>query len=218
MEERHRDDGFEATFVVSTERSDAWKLLAGAEPALDGIGSPRAGQWWIPGVEGPADEVEVVPEELLRVRKATMPCRDTEIVITLEDAETGTRITVVQSGFGPGFATQRPWLEAGWWAIRADLFVFFEHGLSAGRHLRPWASIGCTVVESPGGLLVAEVQRGGLADQAGVAADDLILTLAGAPVVSVRDLAVAVRVLRSGAKAEVRFARGDEVRGGTGTL
>ena len=83
-----------------------------------------------PGRRGAADELEVVPGELLRARKATFPCEGTEIVITMEDAETGTRLTFVQNGFGDGFAEQRPWLEAGWWSIRADLFVFFDRGLA----------------------------------------------------------------------------------------
>ena len=92
MEERHRDDGFEATFVVSTPRTESWKRLREAQPASDVLAPADAGQWWIPGVEGAGDELEVVDEHLLRVRKATFPCEGTEIVITMEDAETGTRM------------------------------------------------------------------------------------------------------------------------------
>jgi hypothetical protein len=73
-----------------------------------------------PGVEAPADEVSVTPESELRVIKAVEPCKGTEIVITFEDEDTGTRITFVQTGFGDGFAQMKPWLEAGWWAIRAE--------------------------------------------------------------------------------------------------
>ena len=218
MEERHRDDGFEATFVVSTPRAEVWKLLAGAQPASDALAPAGAGQWWIPGVEGAADELEVVPEERFHGRKATFPCEGTEIVITMEDAETGTRITFVQYGFGPEFETRRPWLEAGWWAIRADLFVYFQRGVAGGRHLRPWSSIGCSVEETPGGLTVADVQPGGFADQAGVRSGDLILTVAGSPVLTVRDLAVLVRSLRTGTKEKLRFVRDRKVLSGTGTL
>ena len=103
MEEVHRDDGFEVTFVVSAPRAEVWKRLADARPASDALTPPTAGQWWIPGVEGAADELEVEPEELLRTRKASFPCQGTEIVVTMEDAETGTRITFAQFGFGPGF-------------------------------------------------------------------------------------------------------------------
>ncbi len=218
MEERHRDDGFEATFVVSTPRPQAWKLLTEARPASERIPGPGPQQWWIPAVEGAADEIDVVPEQLLRVRKATFPCEGTEIVVSMEDADTGTRITFVQNGFGPDFTARRPWLEAGWWAIRADLWLFFEHGVSAGRHLRPWSSIGCDVAETPGGLTVKAVSPGGPAESAGVQAGDVLLTIAGAPVVNVRELAILARSLRSGADVRVRYLRGGELLAGTSTL
>ena len=210
MQEIHREDGFEATFVVSTPRAEAWARL---EQTQDGDG-----RWVLPGVDAPADELEVVPQELLRTRKAVEPCQGTEIVITLEDADTGTRITFVQYGFGPRFGEARPWLEAGWWAIRADLWVFFEHGVRPARHARPWASPGCGVVEAPGGLMVDSVQPGGLADQCGMQPGDLILTLAGAPVVDIRELSILLRSRRPGTETKVRFLRGDQVLAGAGTI
>jgi hypothetical protein len=218
VEERHRDDGFEATFTVSTSREEAWARLESAEPAADWLKPPRPGQWWIPGVEGPADEIEVVPGERLRARKAAHPCKDTEIVITMEDAGTGTRITIVQNGFGDGFAEARPWLESGWWAIRADLVAYFEHGVALGRHLRPWASLGCDVHETAAGLAVGAVHPGGLAEQAGAREGDLLVTVAGAPVVNIRELSAVMRALRSGNDTKLRYLREREVLTGTGTL
>jgi hypothetical protein len=218
IEERHRDDGFEVSFVVSVPRPQAWERLATATPASDALDPPGPGQWWIPAVEGAADEIEVVPQERLHARKATFPCEGTEIVVTLEDAGTGTRITFVQHGFGPGFAERRPWLEAGWWSIRADLYVVFERGVACGRHLRPWSSLGCEVAEGPGGLAVAAVQPGRFAHQAGARTGDLVLTVAGAPVVTVRELAVLLRSLRSGTDAKLRYLREGRVLAGSGTL
>lgn len=208
MEATHRDDGFEATFVVSTPRAEAWKRLERDDE----------GRWWIPGVESPADELEVVPETLLRTRKAAEPCIGTEIVITMEDADSGTRITFAQFGFGDHFTAGRPWLEAGWWAIRADLWVFFEHGARPARNARPWADIGCAVMESPGGLTVDGVSPGGLADQCGVRSGDLLLTVAGAPVVTIRELSILLRSMRPGTETKVRYLRGGEVLAGAGTL
>jgi hypothetical protein len=218
MEERHRDDGFEATFVVSTTRPDAWQRLRDATPARDWVPGPEPDQWWIPGVEGPGDELEVVHEKRLHVRKAAFPCEGSEIVITMEDAETGTRITFVQNGFGPDFPERRPWLESGWWCIRADLFVYFEHGIAPGRHLRPWVGIGCDVAETAGGLTVASVSPGGAAAQAGVHAGDLLLTVAGAPVVTIRELSILARSLRNGQEATFSYLRDRGVRKGAGTL
>lgn len=208
MQEIHREDGFEATFVVSTPRDEAWKRLT----------KDADGRWWIPGVESTADELEVVPESTLRVSKAEEPCKGTEIVITMEDAETGTRITFAQYGFGDGFTSSRPWLESGWWAIRADLFVFFEHGVSPQRHLRPWADLGCGVTESPGGLTVTTVRLGALADQAGVQKGDLLLTIAGSPAVAIRDLSILMRGRRPGTETKLRYLRGTDVLTGVGAL
>jgi hypothetical protein len=202
------DDGFEVSFVVSTPRAEAWKRLEALHDE----------QWYIPGVEAPADEVEVEPGSRLRAIMAVEPCKGTEIVITFEDEDTGTRITFVQSGFGDGFAQMRPWLEAGWWAIRADLFTFFEHGVQLQRHGRPWASLGCDVSETLGGLVVSRVADGGFAQQAGMQAGDLIVTLSGSPVVNVRELSAVLRAFKRGADFRVTYLRDGERLKGSGTL
>ena len=209
MEERMRDDGFEATFVVSVDRDTAWDRLQSAKPAVDGIGSAREGQWWIPGIEAPADELEVDPGRSLRARKALEPCKGTEIVVTLEDEGTGTRITIMQTGFGKGFSEQRAWLAAGWYPILADIVVYFERGVSPGRHALWWSSIGCDVVETPEGLVVGLVRGSGFAADAGLEPGDLILQLAGSPILTIRDLAVLTRgPVRSGDSITVRYLRG----------
>ena len=220
MNETIREDGFEATFVVSTPRAEAWARLEAAKPAFDSLGACREGQWWIPGIEAPADELEVVPGERLVTRKAVHPCKGTEIVLTLTDEDTGTRITIVQTGFGAGFAEQRAWLAAGWYPILADLVIFFERGVSLGRHASMWSGIGCDVRESDEGLVVTgAVHPGGFAAQAGLRDGDLIVGLAGSPVVSIHDLAVLVRgPLRPGTEAKVRFVRGTELLRGVGQV
>ena len=170
------------------------------------------------GVEAPADEVSVDPERELRAIKAVEPCKGTEIVITFEDDDTGTRITFVQSGFGDGFAAMRPWLEAGWWAIRADLFMFFEHGVSLQRHSHWGAFLACGVAETPGGLVVDGVEPNGFAAQAGLQDGDLIVTLSGSPVVNVRELSAVMRAFTPGAEFRATYLRDGEVLKGTGTL
>jgi hypothetical protein len=172
----------------------------------------------MPAWEGAADELDVVPEERLHARKATQPCKGSEIVVTMEDTGSGTRITVVQYGFGPEFEERRPWLESGWWAIRADLHLYFERGYSAGRHIRPWSSLGCHVAESPSGLVVSAVQPGSFSEQAGMEDGDLVLTLSGSPVITIRELSVVLRALRSGTETKVRYLREREVLSGKGTL
>jgi PDZ domain len=218
MTDGDRDDGFEATFVVRVPRAEAWDRLEKAAPAVEGLDPPAAGQRWLPGFEGAAEDIEVVPGERLRARKATWPCEGTEVVVVLEDHEAGTRITVVQTGFGDGFAEARRWLGTGWWPIVADLAVYLERGVALGRHLTPWASLGCPVTESPGGLTVGPPAPGGFADQAGLREGDLVVRLAGSPVVSIPDLAVLMRSLRAGTETKVRYLRGADLLSGTGTL
>jgi PDZ domain/Activator of Hsp90 ATPase homolog 1-like protein len=219
MEHRERADGFEATFVVTVPRAQAWKRLLDAEPVPGAFGAPEAGQIWIPAIEGAAEAIESIPEERLRATKTTEPCAGTEIVITLEDDASGTRITVVQSGFGGGFAAQRAWLAAGWAAIVADFAAFFERGVALGRHVTMWWSIGCDVTETDAGLVVGDVSRDGFAARAGLERDDLILQLAGTPVLDVRDLAVLVRgPLHTGVETTACVLRGDQVFTMAGTI
>ena len=213
------DDGFEATFVIRTPRAEAWELLEKAAPAHEALDPPGPGQRWLPGFEGAADDIEVVPGERLRARKATFPCQGTEIVVVLEDHGSGSRVTVVQTGFGDGFAEARAWLATGWAPIVADLAVYLERGVAPGRHLTAWASLGCDVTETTGGLEVSGVAPGGFADQAGLQDGDLVLRVAGAPVVDIADLAVLVRgPLRTGQESRVRYLRGTEVLAGSGTV
>jgi hypothetical protein len=219
MEHRERADGFEATFVVSVPRAQAWKRLVDAEPASSALTPPAPGQVWIPAIEGAAEAIETVPEERLRATKVSEPCAGTEIVITFEDEATGTRITVVQTGFGPGFDVSRPWLAAGWDAILADFAAYFERGIPLGRHLTMWWSIGCDVAETPEGLVVGTVNPRGFAERAGLARGDLIVRLAGAPVLTVRDLSMLTRgPLRTGVETEVSVLRGDQVLTATAAI
>jgi PDZ domain len=219
IEDRPRDDGFEATFVVRTPRDKAWELLRSATPASDELPPARSGQRWMPGWEGPADEIEVVPGERLRARKATWPCEGTEIMVVLEDEASGTRITLAQTGFGADFSDRRAWLASGWPQIVADVALYLERGVAVGRHLAPWAGLGWEVVETPGGLVVTSVAPGGFADRAGVQADDLIVGLAGSPVVDIRELSILMRgPLRSGTDTTVRYLRGNETLTGRGTI
>jgi hypothetical protein len=213
------DDGFETTFVVSTPRPEAWELLRNATPAEGVPAGPEKGQLWIPAIEGAAEEIEAVDNEKLRARKLTDPCCDTEIVITMEDAATGTRITIVQTGFGAGFDAQRAWLAAGWSAIVADFVAFFERGISLGRHVTMWWSVGCDVTETPEGLVVGDVYPDGFAARAGLERGDLVLRLAGTPVLDIRDLSVLIRgPLQPGVETSARYLRGDQVRAGTGVV
>jgi pimeloyl-ACP methyl ester carboxylesterase len=65
---------------------------------------------------------------------------------------------------------------------------------------------------TPAGARIAAVAEGGMADRAGVRAGDTIVTLADLPVRSFAELSAALRRAGALSSAEIRFARGAEVR------
>src|SRR5262249_51633007 len=79
-------DRFEATFTVSVEREVAWQRLT---DDLDDKG-------WLPGFDATVAVVDTDDTRQLHATKTDEPCAGTDIVVTLEDDSTGTRIHVVQ--------------------------------------------------------------------------------------------------------------------------
>lgn len=180
-------DHFEATFVVGVDRRTAWDRLAGRRT--------EDGAVWLPGFDSPATVDEEVAGDRLRATKADEPCAGTEIVVVLEAAETGTRITVVQSRFGDWIRGAYDAMAVGWRYIVADLRVALATGVHPGRHLLAWGDLGADVTPADGGLSVEVVRPGTLADRLGLVEGDLLVLLAGAPVTGFDDLLTALRVL-----------------------
>jgi hypothetical protein len=207
------DDRFESTFVVEIAPDIAWQRLTENEPTAEGDK-----EHWLPGFEAVGDELEVEPGHLLRVRKATPPCDGTEIVVTLEQAGKGTRVTVVQSGFGAWFESALEWLTVGWNQIVADLILHLETGVRPQRYTRPWASLGCDVTARPSGLAVGTVHPGGLAERVGLAEGDVLLLVGGAPVFDLADLTTLMRVFHAGDNVEVGWLREGERHRGAAAL
>jgi hypothetical protein len=184
-------DRFEATFVLAIDRATAWKRLT-EHPVDSPSGDAR---YWLPGFDSSATVTEQVEGTELRVTKDDEPCAGTDIVVTLTDADTGTRITVVQSRFGDWMPPHYDMLAVGWRHIVADLETYLSTGAHASRHLRPWGDLGAEVIPTAGGLHVAGVRPGTLADRIGLRDDDLLVVLAGAPVSGYDDLVTVLRVL-----------------------
>jgi hypothetical protein len=194
---------FRTSFEVTATPAEAWKAL----DALQHDHERPAGRWWLPGFEGTGTEVEAVAEHRLTVRKDKWPCPGTLITITFDHVATGTRVTVVQSGFDEAFvaaAGESFWIVAE--HIAADLRLFFATGILGGRHKLPWVSFGCDVVATPVGLEVTRIDPSGWAERAGVAIGDVLLTIGGAPVTTMRDFVTLGRVLRTGATVAATWA------------
>jgi hypothetical protein len=184
-------DHFEATFTLGIDRETAWARLT-EHP----VGSPGSEErYWVPGFDAFATVTERDAGTRLRLTKDDEPCAGTDIVVTLTDTETGTRITVVQSRFGDWMPSLYDMMAAGWRNIVADLQTSLSTGAHPGRHFRPWGDLGADITPAAGGLRIDSVRTDTLADRLGLHRDDLLVVLAGAPVSCHDDLVTVLRVL-----------------------
>jgi hypothetical protein len=143
------------------------------------------------------------------VRKVTEPCAGTEIVITLEHEGSGTKVTIVQSGFGAMWTFAADALEVGWRHIVADLALYLERGVHGSRHIRRWGNFGCVFRDTDFGLEVVSAMGDSFAQRVGLTAGDIVIAVAGAPVVTRAELESLMRVLPSGETVEVEWVRAD---------
>ncbi len=205
------DDRFEAVFAVDAPAGQVWNAFE-----RDDTHDPV--RWWLPGFDSTGEEIEVDPGSFLRVRKDSFPCAGTEIAVTLEATETGTKVTVVQSGFGALFDEMLESLEIGWSHIVADLALALQRGVRAKRHQRPWATLGCGLRSTAAGLEVVDIAPDSYADRAGLAVGDLLVTFGGAPIITRRELETLMRVFERGETVEATFVRGPELLSANGVL
>lgn len=218
------DDGFEATFVVDLAPDAVWDAITVPSPHSGAEAGPMrylvAG---FPGFGGDhepgtlATELEVDPGRLLRVHKDEEPCAGTEIVIALEEQGTGTRITVVQSGFGPWLKDVRDTFETHWHQIVRDLHLFIERGIRVQGVV--WGpDLGAMTRQLPVGLEITAVTAGGFADRLGLCEGDLLLTLRGIRVNDTAQLWTILALSQPSDETTVSWARDREVHSATGAL
>lgn len=185
------DKQFEATFRISLDRATVWRRLTERRSGEDD-------ELWMPGFDSAATISQTDPEQLLHVVKKDPPVAGTDIVVTLADDEHGTRVRVVQSGFGEHHGELRgpaELFEIGWRRIIADLHTYLATGVHARRFLSAWADFGADSISDAGGIRVQDIRPGGLADRLGIHDGDLLITLADTPVTTVGELLTVLRVL-----------------------
>ncbi|MGH9230957.1 MAG: SRPBCC domain-containing protein [Acidimicrobiales bacterium] len=198
-------DGFEATFRLGIDRTTAWQRLT-SRP-LDHDEDTDLDRLWLPGFDSAATVVDADAPDRLQTTKDDEPCAGTDIVVTLTDEDTGTRIHVVQSRFGDQLPAPRDLMAIGWRHIVADLHTFLATGVHAHRHVRRWGDLGATATALDGGLTIGDIQTGGLADRLGLADGDLLTTLAGAPITTHDDLDTVLRVIVPTASPSAEWVR-----------
>lgn len=208
-------DEFEATFVVDLAPKEVWEALTrrttGGGRADDVHyvlpGFPSLTPLDVPGAS--CTPLELEEGRLLRVKKDHEPCAGTEIAMTLEDTGTGTRITVVQSGFGPWFFQARDAIETHGRQIIADLRLYIERGVTAPG-TRFGENLGAQTRHTPVGLEIVAVDAGGFAEQAGLRPGDLLLSLRGIRLHGTEQLWTVLALTEPGRSADVRWVRGSE--------
>jgi hypothetical protein len=219
-------DDFEATFVVDLAPDDVWQTLTSRTLKGD-PGSEGDVHYVLPGfpsfaalpLEGASCSlIEMEAGRLLRVKKDHEPCAGTEIAVRLEQAETGTRVSVVQSGFGPFLdIVGRDTVFGHGHQIVADFRLYIERGLTVPGTV--WgAHLGARTKHTPTGLEIEAVDPGGFAETAGLCAGDLLLTLRGIRLHDLQQLWTVLALTEPGTSSNVSWARGREPMAGKATF
>lgn len=184
-------DGFHRSFVVAVDAEAAWQAVA---RPVEG----QLGRYNLPGFEAECSELESTRGKFLRLTKAEEPCKGTEIALVFEDSGNGTRITVVQYGFGPWLPEVIETFGMVWNHIVADLKLYIETGVQIKTHLfaepPPQAQLGCKTRDALSGLEVTDVNAGGFCDRAGIKNGDLLVKLGGARLLNGLQLQSLLRV------------------------
>ncbi len=207
---------YERTFTVAVPVAKAWAAFA--EPA------EREAWMGTPPTELERGEIKVGDLEPHR-RLAWSQSQSGldgwyETTVTFEEVSSGTRITIVRSGFGDSEA----WLHyaenttRGWDELITDLILYLETGVRGSRHFSFRSGLGATMLDSGPGVRITHVVPGGFAAEAGMQAGDLLLRLNGASVLHLSDVAFVGREHAIGEEIDAEYVRGGEVLSGNGPL
>jgi uncharacterized protein YndB with AHSA1/START domain len=218
----------EHTFKVAVPPARAWLAFADGRErskweAQEYEIDPRPGgrlRWTLPGMECEGQVVEVEPERFIRHTEGSGPHAQTEVTTRLTPIEGGTRIQITHSGFGDGegAALTVQSVTLGWAQAIADLVLYLEHGVCAGRFVRRMLHAGLQVSETAVGLVVETTEARGYAERAGLQPGDVLLGLAGAPIYSRPELWVMLRQHQPGEKLTVEYARAGAVGSASAVL
>jgi uncharacterized protein YndB with AHSA1/START domain len=223
---------YQRSFVVPVPVERAWQAFVDprqreawiSPPGHDQLENPEAG-FPAKGFAPLQVEVgEVVPHRRLSwsVRRSMGDGTRAQIDVgvTFEEVEGGTCIsacrTVRAEGGGAEILDQRTRL--GFGEEMTDLCAFLQTGVNVSRHFSARGSIGALVMETPAGLRLERVAPGGFAEEAGLREGDLLISIGGAAVYGLSDIAFLEREHEAGEVLEVTGVRGGALYRGRGRL
>jgi uncharacterized protein YndB with AHSA1/START domain len=220
---------FEKTFVVAVPVERAWKAMT----------DPRElNKWYFPfevaedgstqtevlGEKRTTEVVEFEPGRKFRT-KTTLTGREgwdivpgtREMTVVFEAIQSGTRITITNSGFGE--SEDLSGVMRGQEETIADLILYLETGVAFPRHHhgeRSW--IGFAGREARAGLEVVSVQPATFADSLGLRPGDMLVELGGASVFGFAEVQFFTKEHGVGEHASAAWVREGKLMRGTAAL
>jgi uncharacterized protein YndB with AHSA1/START domain len=220
---------YERTFTVSVPVDRAWRACTHPDELARWFFTPAGrdgdeSRFDLYGTEVAFTILEVDPPHRLRYRDAGGPALGRpgpiETCMTFEAEDTGTRITIVHSGFGDGddWAAALESVTRGADETVADLILYLETGVGFPRHPIEQGHHGIRAREAPAGLVVHAVDPGAFGDLLGLAPGDLLVEVGGAPVFGFRELWAVARATPPGRETTASWIRGGELHRGSAVL
>ncbi|MCE7002671.1 SRPBCC domain-containing protein [Kibdelosporangium philippinense] len=153
------------------------------------------------------------PNKLVYKESSSILPVPTDVTVTFEESQSGTKITVTQAGFGEGenWQTHLDNVGLAWVQTLAALDLYLRTGARFDRFFTFQSGLGMLTDDLLAGPVVLSVDDGAFAAKAGIQRGDIILKLGTAPVFSRSDLWLFNREHPIGEEVEVTYARSGEV-------
>jgi uncharacterized protein YndB with AHSA1/START domain len=208
---------YRRTFVVAVPVTKAWLAFAEPQQREAWMGTPPLDQF-------EPVEIKIGTVEPLRRMSWSQSHAGLdgwhETTVTFEEVSSGTRITIVRSGFGEteGWRHFASNTGRGWDEMIADLILYLETGVRGERHFSFRSGLGATMLEAGPGVRITHVVPGGFATKVGMQAGDVLLRLNGASVVRLTDVAFVTREHAPGEEVEAEYVHGSAILRGRAPL